>query len=132
MAQKFGKQSDLVAAGGAGNGSARQTHLECFAVGRGGEFGENEGGMLRRLCRASVTLLWFGKPRREGGILDAALLGENWRAEAAGLEGVEDFALVLGGVTGATGAVTLDDWTGRRVDRCFHRPRAYLNPAVLG
>ena len=79
-----------------------------------------------------ITQLSFGKPRREGGILDVALLGENRRAEAAGLEGVEDFALVLGAVTGATGAVTLDDGTGRRVDRCFHRPRAYLNPAALG
>jgi hypothetical protein len=72
------------------------------------KFGESEGGILLRLRRVPVTLLLFGKPRREGGIRGAALR----RAETAIIEAVEDLFLVSGCVTGSTVAVPLHDGDG--------------------
>ena len=71
-------------------------------------------------------------PGGEGRVFDAALHGESRRAEAAGLEGVEHLALVLGGVTVAAGAVALDDGAGGGIGLCFHGPGPYRNRAAVG
>jgi hypothetical protein len=82
LAEQDGEQADLIGIRGAGNGSARQPDFQDRAAGFRGDLGNEEGGTVIAGGLPAATLP-SRDPRREGGILDAALPGEVRRAEAA-------------------------------------------------
>jgi hypothetical protein len=86
-------------------------------------------GRLRYAAEQKAAIL---EAYAQSGLSDPKFVAprEGRGAERTGLEGVENLALVLGGVTGAAGAVALDDWAGGRIGECFHTPSRYRNQAA--